>query len=46
LRRHEWPAYPRAGTKVKGEVRPDEGKIDILGLQRTAVADLGTWQPY
>ena len=38
-------AYPRAGTKAKGEVRPDEGKIDIPGLDRTAVADLGAWQP-
>jgi len=30
--------------KPKGEVRPDEGKIDIPGLERTAVADLGAWQ--
>jgi hypothetical protein len=28
------------------EVRPDEGEIDIPGLERTAVADLGAWQPY
>jgi hypothetical protein len=42
-RRHERLAYPRAGTKAKGEVH--EGKIDIPGLERTAVADLGAWQP-
>jgi hypothetical protein len=44
-RRHERLAYPRAGTKAKREVRPEEGKIDIPGLERTAVADLGAWQP-
>jgi hypothetical protein len=32
-------------AKAKGEVRLDEGKIDIPGLERTAVADLGAWQP-
>lgn len=28
----------------KAKVRPDEGKIDIPGLERTAVANLGAWQ--
>ena len=40
-RRHERLAYPRAGTKAKGEVRPDEGKIDFPGAQRTVVTDFG-----
>jgi hypothetical protein len=37
--------YPRAGTKAMGEVRPDEGKIDIAALECIAVADLGAWHP-
>jgi len=30
-----------AGAKAKGEVRLDEGEIDIPGLERTAVTRLG-----
>jgi Transposase DDE domain group 1 len=40
-RRHDRLVYPFVGTKAIGEVRLDEGKIDILGLDSTAVADLG-----
>jgi hypothetical protein len=35
----------RTGTKAKGEVRPNEGKIDIPGLEHTAVADLVPGRP-
>ena len=41
----ELVAYPRAGTKAKGEVPPDRGKIDMRSLEHAAVADFGVWQP-
>jgi hypothetical protein len=31
----------RVGAKTIGEVRPDEGEIDIPGAKRTVVADFG-----